>query len=127
MSAGVAPDPVAFDDIRQYCDLKPTSFEAAYLAARIFGYAAKRDAQYKDCAAAFLTAALKLGLPRDLVEQQRSLLIPLLTSESEMLLQKAPLQPRRQTLSYFQRQPPPSSAAWDLFLKQVSLANPARR
>jgi serine/threonine protein kinase len=119
MKVNVIPVDQAFEDIRQYCRLNPNSFESHYSAAKLFGYAAKRDAKYRAEGEQYLLVALERGLPRELVEQQGSLLKPLLNAESEDLFKKARSKEPGYSYSYFERQPPPTNADWTSFLREI--------
>ena len=83
-----------------------------HTADNMSDYAARRDAQYQKEGTGYLTKALRLGLPREVIDTGRGPLKPLWTDEVEQLAQNAPLAKKGYLYRRFWRQDLPLSADW---------------
>jgi hypothetical protein len=113
------PPQIAFEDARRDCELNPNSFEAHYAAALICGYAAlqsKGDPTYVEPGRAYLKRALRNGLPRELIQNQSSLLSPLTDDEANELIANAPAREPGYRFLTFRVQDPLLTANWQQFL-----------
>jgi serine/threonine protein kinase len=117
---GRLPNERAFHDAREDCRLNPSSFEAHYTAARLFGFAATKDSKYREEGTHFLACALENGMPRNLFTIAESRLRPLVNREIEKLLEAAPAELDGYRYTAFSHQVPLQTANWDEFLKAVT-------
>ena len=119
-TSGVMPSQQAFDDVELYRQLVPNSFEPAFCGAVVYGEAAKKNSEYEGKAIAYLTEALRKGMPleaADIYKYQTKRLVPFVDAQVLMAA-------RRDSSYRIQLWPPhdlPDVADWRAFEKQLGV------
>jgi hypothetical protein len=109
------PDESALVDAREYCRLAPDSIEALCCAAIVYGEAARKNNTFEPEAVAYLTAALKKGMPLDVVNSN-SLQLKRLVEKLDDETRTSARRDASFRIHFAPVQEPPATASWKAFL-----------
>jgi serine/threonine protein kinase len=111
------PDGQAFDDVHQYREIEKT-FEGPYLAARIYGEAARKDVCYEDAAHIYLVEAIEKGLPKSVLGKLPLELRWLISKLDSRVVALASDHPEAARSKRDPLRHPPQTADWTSFLQR---------